>query len=69
MQFLAEITLLCEECNSKRFKKETLEVQVHGKNIADVLEMTIDEAIDFFSENSEDKKKITNPPSSRVRIS
>ena len=49
MQFMADVTLKCEACSGKRFKKDILEVLVRGKNISDVLDMTIDEAIDFFS--------------------
>lgn len=50
MQFLADVHLKCEECNGKKFKEEILEVQYKGKNIYDVLELSIDEAINFFSE-------------------
>lgn len=49
MQFLADITLECEECHGGRFKKEILEVKFKGKNIHDVLEMSIEESLDFFS--------------------
>ncbi len=52
MQFMADIDLKCEECDGKRFKKEVLEVIFKGKNIYDVLNLTVDEAIDFFSEDS-----------------
>lgn len=48
MQFMADIFLKCESCNGKRFKQEVLEVEYNGKNIADVLDMTIEEALDFF---------------------
>ncbi len=48
MQFMADVHLQCETCKGKRFKKEVLEVQFHGKNIHDVLTMTIDEALAFF---------------------
>ncbi len=54
MQFLPDVNLVCEVCNGKRFKKEVLEVEYKGKNIADILDMSIDEAIDFF----EDEKLI-----------
>ncbi|WP_372773803.1 excinuclease ABC subunit UvrA [Mangrovibacterium sp.] len=49
MQFMADVHLVCESCNGKRFKDEILEVQYRGKNIFDVLEMTINEAIEFFA--------------------
>jgi len=50
MQFLADVHLVCEDCGGKRFKEAVLEVQYKGKNIHDVLEMSVDEAIEFFSE-------------------
>jgi excinuclease ABC subunit A len=49
MQFMADVELVCETCKGKRFKKEILEIKYNDKNIYDMLEMTIDEAIDFFS--------------------
>jgi excinuclease ABC subunit A len=49
MQFLADVHLTCESCGGKRFKEEVLEVKYRDKNIFDVLEMSVDEAIDFFS--------------------
>ncbi len=52
MQFMADIHLVCESCKGKRFKEEVMDVQYHGKNIADILAMTIDQAIEFFSENA-----------------
>lgn len=58
MQFMADIHLTCEECDGKRFKDEILEVKFHGKNIADVLDMKVNEAVDFFSSYEEDKKSI-----------
>ncbi|HDJ34292.1 MAG TPA: excinuclease ABC subunit A, partial [Bacteroidetes bacterium] len=48
MQFMADVELVCESCGGKRFKDEVLEVQYRGKNIYDVLQLTIDEAIEFF---------------------
>jgi excinuclease ABC subunit A len=50
MQFMADVRLVCESCHGKRFKDEVLEVAYRGKNIYDILELTIDEAIEFFSE-------------------
>jgi excinuclease ABC subunit A len=49
MQFMADVELTCEACKGMRFKKEILEVKYNGKNIHDMLEMTIDDAIDFFN--------------------
>jgi len=58
MQFMADIHLTCEECDGKRFKDEILEVKFHGKNIADVLDMKVNEAMDFFSSFKQGKKSI-----------
>mgnify|MGYP000748240247 CR=1 FL=1 len=62
MQFMANIELPCDACNSKRFKSETLEVLYKGKSISDVLEMTIDDAVDFFSNDDSERicKKIND---------
>ena len=49
MQFLADVELICEECKGTRYKPEILEVRYHGKNIHDVLDLTIKEALHFFS--------------------
>jgi excinuclease ABC subunit A len=53
MQFLADVRLTCESCNGKKFKEEVLEVQYQGKNIFDVLEMSVDEAIEFFKDEKD----------------
>lgn len=50
MQFMADLQIECDVCEGKRFKKEVLDVTYNGKNIFDVLEMTVDEAISFFKE-------------------
>ncbi|RYE00341.1 MAG: excinuclease ABC subunit A [Sphingobacteriales bacterium] len=50
MQFLADVHLVCESCKGKRFKDEILDVQYKGKNIADILDMGVDIAIEFFGE-------------------
>ncbi|MEL4454588.1 excinuclease ABC subunit UvrA [Lutimonas vermicola] len=55
MQFMADVHLECETCKGKRFKKEVLEITYEGKNINDVLETTVDEAILFFSEHQQKK--------------
>jgi excinuclease ABC subunit A len=48
MQFLADVHLTCEDCDGKRFKAEVLDVNYKGKNISDILNLTVDEAIEFF---------------------
>ena len=54
MQFMADLVLECEACHGQRFKKEVLEVRFAGKNINDVLNMTVSEAIAFFREGKQD---------------
>lgn len=51
MQFMADIELVCDSCHGKRFKKDILEVKYRGKNINDILNMTVQDAITFFEEN------------------
>jgi excinuclease ABC subunit A len=53
MQFMADLKLECEACHGKRFKNEVLEVKFHDKNIHDILEMTIGDAINFFQEHGQ----------------
>lgn len=55
MQFMADVELECETCHGNRFKKEVLEVKFHGKNISDILHMTVDEAVEFFEKHKVDK--------------
>ncbi len=55
MQFMADIELECEVCHGTRFKDEILEIKFDEKNISDILHMTVDEAIDFFRDNKQDK--------------
>lgn len=57
MQFMADVHLECETCKGKRFKKEVLEVMFSGKNIDDILNLTIDDAISFFNETNQAKIK------------
>ncbi|MAU88733.1 MAG: excinuclease ABC subunit A, partial [Flavobacteriaceae bacterium] len=52
MQFMADVKIVCDECNGKRFKKEILEIYVRDKSINDILNLSINEAIDFFNENN-----------------
>jgi excinuclease ABC subunit A len=58
MQFLADIRLECEECKGKRFRSEVLEAQYKGKNIFEILSLTVDEAIEFFEGNKKIVEKI-----------
>jgi excinuclease ABC subunit A len=53
MQFMADLVLECEACHGHRFKKDILDVNYYGKNIDDVLNMTISEAVEFFGEHQE----------------
>ncbi|HEX5626097.1 MAG TPA: excinuclease ABC subunit UvrA [Saprospiraceae bacterium] len=58
MQFLADVTLPCEDCNGKRFTNEILEVKYKDKNIFDVLELSVEEALQFFADRKELVKKL-----------
>ncbi len=61
MQFMADVNLVCESCKGKRFKEDILDVHYREKNIFDVLNLTVDDAIVFFSEsNSSTEKKIVS---------
>ena len=55
MQFMADLELECESCHGKRFKPQTLEVKYEGMNIYDILEMTVNQAIEFFTEHNQAK--------------
>jgi len=57
MQFMADVNLLCESCKGKRFKDEILEVKYRNKNIYDILEMTVDESIEFFGQKDAGTEK------------
>ncbi|MBR5661714.1 MAG: excinuclease ABC subunit UvrA [Bacteroidales bacterium] len=57
MQFMADVTMVCESCGGKRFKPDILEVRYKGKNIDDILNMSVEEAIGFFGSQSEDLAK------------
>ncbi len=52
MQFMADVTLTCDACNGRRFKQEILDIKYRGKDICDILDMSIDKAIEFFGEDS-----------------
>ena len=57
MQFMADITLECESCHGKRFKQDVLDVEYHGVNIYDMLEMTVNQAIEFFEAHTGSQEK------------
>ena len=57
MQFMADVTMVCDECGGKRFKPDVLEVRYRGKNIDDILNMSVREASEFFSEGTEPEAK------------
>jgi len=59
MQFLADVHLLCDVCGGKKFKEEVLDVQYGGKNIYDVLELGVDEAIEFFNADQKNKDGVS----------
>lgn len=58
MQFLADVRLVCEECHGARFKREVLDVLYNGKNIFEILQLSIEEALEFFKDNKDIIKKI-----------
>ena len=55
MQFMPDVNLVCDSCNGKRFKNEILEIRINNKNISDILNLTVDEAIIFFNDLGENK--------------
>ena len=58
MQFMADIKLQCESCKGKRYKSETLEVLYKGKSISDVLELTVDDAVEFFGQDEDNRTAV-----------
>jgi excinuclease ABC subunit A len=58
MHFLSDVYVTCKACKGKRYKKETLEVEYKGKNIAEVLDLTVSEALDFFSDIPKAKQRL-----------
>ena len=58
MQFLADVRLVCEECNGARFKRELLDVNYNGKNISEILDLSVNEAVEFFAEEKSISKKL-----------
>ena len=55
MQFMPDVNLVCDSCNGKRFKNEILEIRINNKNISDILDLTVDDAIIFFNDLGENK--------------
>ena len=69
MQFMADLTLTCEACHGKRFLPHVLEVNYKGKNIDDILNMTVSEAIEFFSDNQDKRDhKLENTIVDKLRV-
>ena len=62
MQFMADVQLLCDDCDGKRFKKQVLEIKFHDKTIDDILNMTIDDAVAFFEMHNVTKIKTKLQP-------
>ncbi len=58
MQFLPDVYVTCEECNGKRYEAETLQIRYKGKNISDILEMSVEQALSFFQNIPQIKKKL-----------
>jgi excinuclease ABC subunit A len=59
MQFLSDVVLTCDACKGKRFRSDILEVRYRGKNIDEVLKMSVEEALDFFSDRADIQKKLS----------
>lgn len=57
MQFMADVTMVCDACGGKRFKQDVLDVRYRGKNVDDILDMSVEQAIEFFSGGSEELSK------------
>lgn len=58
MHFLPDVYVQCDQCHGKRYNRETLDVKFKGKSIADILDMTVDEAVDFFDAHSSVRDKL-----------
>lgn len=69
MQFMADLVLTCDSCHGKRFKSDILEVKFAGKNIYDILEMTVNQAIEFFSANGKENISASLKPLQDVGLS
>lgn len=60
MQFMADISLVCDECKGKRFKDEVLDIQIGGKNVHEILDMTINQALEFFEMHQQEYRLMKN---------
>ncbi len=61
MHFLPDVYVPCEVCKGKRYNRETLQIKYKGKTISDVLDMTVEEALEFFENIPRINKKTSNP--------
>jgi excinuclease ABC subunit A len=68
MQFLADVYIECEQCHGKRYNRETLQIDYKGKNIADVLDMSVEEALEFFDKIPAINNKMITLQKSRIRL-
>ena len=68
MQFLADVYVTCDECKGKRYNSETLQITYKGKTISDILDMTVEEALDFFSKYISMERKLMTLYDCRLRI-
>ena len=68
MHFLPDVYVPCEQCHGRRYNRETLEIRYKGKSIADVLEMSVGEAVEFFDAGPEDRPPAAHPARRRPRL-
>src|SRR5476649_458313 len=58
MQFLSDVYVPCEVCKGKRYNRETLEVRFHGLNVSEILDLTVEDALDFFENQPRSRQKL-----------
>ena len=68
MHFLPDVYVPCEQCHGKRYNRETLDIRFKGKTISDVLEMSVEEALEFFGKHPEDQAPAPDAPRRRPRL-
>ena len=68
MHFLPDVYVMCETCKGKRYNRETLEIRYRAKNISEVLDMTVDEALEFFDKIPRIKRKLADPAGCGARL-